>query len=246
MARLVDFVGLYTQRLALEHYATYLELATRPYDMGGPEVRAFLQHLSQLTHTIFVLFPAAFEPFFKGLLKNYGYQTSGHWEDAWDDALHSHAPLLALAAEIRRLLAEASVDDRAIVQLLYQRLIKQDPHSVVSKARMFSKTFDAVLIRGATQYGKTREALLLAWRAWFEGVRIGDDSVGRCVTFLFVRNVGGNDSKRQFASAIETLNSEIERLILGQYPLLTAAQLDRFKLKYRDTYDATLDSCQVR
>ena len=175
-------------------------------------MRAFLKHLSQLTHTIFVLFPAAFEPFFKGLLKNYGYQTSGHWEDA----LHSHAPLLALAAEIRRLLAEVSVDDRAIVQLLYRRLIKQDPHSVVRKARMFSKTYDAVLIRGATQYGKTREALLLAWRAWFEGVRISDDSVGRCVTFLFVRNVGGNDSKRQFASAIETLNREIERLILGQ------------------------------
>ncbi len=51
----------------------------------------------------------------------------------------------------------------------------------------FDEQYDALLIRGACQYGKTREAVLLAYRAWWDGQLRNNPSIGNNTTFLFVR-----------------------------------------------------------
>ncbi len=66
-----------------------------------------------------------------------------------------------------------------------QVLILEAKYSVMPDVDPFSKEHDALLIRGACQYGKTLEAVLLAWLVWWLGEVKGDDDISRCVSYIF-------------------------------------------------------------
>lgn len=199
MHPLAQYVRHLSHRIAFQSLVYALEQCSQPFVITGTdktEKNKYLEYVGMLLGTIFTLMSTQ-EPSFQDAFETwleagkYGYTVTasngGVHAGRWSPTKTTQGDLLRLAEDIRRLLDGSEEVGEEAARVLYQELVVQNQHSVVKLIELYDSNFDAVLIRGATQYGKTGEALLLAWRAWWEGVLTGNTDVGKCATFLFVR-----------------------------------------------------------
>lgn len=156
-----------------------------------PTFNHYCNFLDGITEQIFGLFrehskSKQFREAFTNLLVPYGYRAS---TAAWVRSSLTQQKLTDLANVLKEDLKDPPEELRSkIIEHIYRELVTKAPNSVVTKAEMFNATHDMILVRGPTQYGKTLESVLTAWRAYFDGERLGEGAPA-CATFCFVRYV---------------------------------------------------------